>query len=676
MRYRFNSFLIDTRAVTLVKAGVNLDIEPKIFNLLCYFCENSGRAISRNELITHVWQGRVVSDAAINRAVSELRKCIEDDPKKPVTIKTVSKVGYQFTADITQTNFQSSLKTADTKNLPYKLYFVVAAVLAIFGVTTILYMLERNVVDNVVFDAVAETPVSTLKGSAFKPQISASGQVLFLHRNKTQKNVQISLKQESDHTIKLTDDEFYYTYAIFKNEQSIFATRFDNLDDRNCDIVEINIISKVIEEVAACAKRAVTNLAYDSNTNKLFYNYRANVSSPFAIYSLQLSTGRIQQLTYVNPDGNGRGDYRFSLSPSGSKLAILEYQQNGAIRLKLLERETSSESIQLNVFDTASNVSWLSEDVILISDKEGVLAIDIVSGNENRILANKNVTQAMSNQSAQQITFVKFDSTLNVHQSNLITGAFDKSISKSAFVNRFPTYANQSNSIAYLSSDTSELQIYVKPSGGDAYSIEFPYKISHFSNLVWSDNDQVLIVCINSSLYMYSFQNNQWSEFGEALKNIHYVAVYDSENVIVSSDLSGDWQLWKLNLKSSNATQLTKTGGYSAQYSKLMNKIYFTKFSQPGLYALDIQSLIESTVLEDFKITDWNKWKVNNGSLFRWGKKSMIGLDLFSNKEIIMSEITAARGNYFSVNNDNTLYSYSVIESEKASVWQNGYLIK
>lgn len=676
MRYRFNSFLIDTRAVTLVKAGVNLDIEPKIFNLLCYFCENSGRAISRNELITHVWQGRVVSDAAINRAVSELRKCIEDDPKKPVTIKTVSKVGYQFTADITQTNFQSSLKTADTKNLPYKLYFVVAAVLAIFGVTTILYMLERNVVDNVVFDAVAETPVSTLKGSAFKPQISAAGQVLFLHRNQTQKNVQISLKQESDHTIKLTDDEFYYTYAIFKNEQSIFATRFDNLDDRNCDIVEINIISKVIEEVAACAKRAVTNLAYDSNTNKLFYNDRANVSSPFAIYSLQLSTGRIQQLTYVNPDGNGRGDYRFSISPSGNKLGILEYQQNGAIRLKLLERETSSESIQLKVFDTASNVSWLSEDVILISDKEGFLAIDIVSGNENRILANKNVTQAMANQSAQQITFVKFDSTLNVHQSNLITGAFDKSISKSAFVNRFPTYANQSNSIAYLSSDTSELQIYVKPIGGEAYSIEFPYKISHFSNLVWSDNDQVLIVCANSSLYMYSFQNNQWSEFGEALKNIHYVAVYDSEDVIVSSDLSGDWQLWKLNLKSSNATQLTKTGGYSAQYSKLMNKIYFTKFSQPGLYALDIQSLIESTVLEDFKITDWNKWQLNNGSLFRWGKKSMIGLDLFSNKEIIMSEITAARGNYFSVNNDNTLYSYSVIESEKASVWQNGYLIK
>ncbi|MFC7003007.1 transcriptional regulator [Pseudobowmanella zhangzhouensis] len=78
--------------------GETIALEPMAAELLAYFCTQPNRTVSKDELIDQVWQGRVVTDNAISRLVTKLRKALGDDPRQPEFIATLPKKGYSFIA--------------------------------------------------------------------------------------------------------------------------------------------------------------------------------------------------------------------------------------------------------------------------------------------------------------------------------------------------------------------------------------------------------------------------------------------------------------------------------------------------------------------------------------------------------------------------------------------------
>lgn len=67
------------------------------FDLLLLFCNHPGRVFSRNDLLAHVsGKDHGVFDRSIDMHLSNLRKKIEPDPKKPIYLTTVWGVGYRF----------------------------------------------------------------------------------------------------------------------------------------------------------------------------------------------------------------------------------------------------------------------------------------------------------------------------------------------------------------------------------------------------------------------------------------------------------------------------------------------------------------------------------------------------------------------------------------------------
>ncbi|MFS0574880.1 response regulator transcription factor [Sporosarcina sp. 179-K 3D1 HS] len=74
-----------------------LDFTPKEFELLVYFLQNKNNVLSRDQLLSAVWNYDFVGDTRIvDVHVSHLREKIEEDTKKPVFIKTVRGIGYKF----------------------------------------------------------------------------------------------------------------------------------------------------------------------------------------------------------------------------------------------------------------------------------------------------------------------------------------------------------------------------------------------------------------------------------------------------------------------------------------------------------------------------------------------------------------------------------------------------
>ncbi|WNC70210.1 FlgO family outer membrane protein [Thalassotalea nanhaiensis] len=71
-----------------------IHLEPKIMEVLVYLIQNANRVVSREELTEKVWQSKFASDEVITRAISVLRKKLDDTGKVHRFIKTIPKHGY------------------------------------------------------------------------------------------------------------------------------------------------------------------------------------------------------------------------------------------------------------------------------------------------------------------------------------------------------------------------------------------------------------------------------------------------------------------------------------------------------------------------------------------------------------------------------------------------------
>ena len=99
MIYRFGSFELDTAKVELRSGGEICSVEPQVFALLALLVDNRERLVSKDEIIEKVWDGRVVSEAAVASRIKSARKALGDDGKTQQFIKTIHRQGFRFVAD-------------------------------------------------------------------------------------------------------------------------------------------------------------------------------------------------------------------------------------------------------------------------------------------------------------------------------------------------------------------------------------------------------------------------------------------------------------------------------------------------------------------------------------------------------------------------------------------------
>ena len=99
MIYRFGAFELDTAKVELRDGGEVCSVEPQVFALLALLVENRERLVSKDEIIEKVWDGRIVSDAAVASRIKSARKALGDDGTSQHCIKTIHRQGFRFVAD-------------------------------------------------------------------------------------------------------------------------------------------------------------------------------------------------------------------------------------------------------------------------------------------------------------------------------------------------------------------------------------------------------------------------------------------------------------------------------------------------------------------------------------------------------------------------------------------------
>lgn len=100
MIYRFGNYELDAPRCELRCAGQQVAIEPKVFAVLVYLLQHRDRVVTKEELLEHCWPGTFVSEAALTRCLTKVRKTVQSEPAGLPVIKTLYGRGYCFVAPV------------------------------------------------------------------------------------------------------------------------------------------------------------------------------------------------------------------------------------------------------------------------------------------------------------------------------------------------------------------------------------------------------------------------------------------------------------------------------------------------------------------------------------------------------------------------------------------------
>lgn len=92
-----NDLSIDLENYSVTKKGVNLQLTSKEFDILKLLISNPNRVFTKAQIYSFIWNDDYFGDEnVINVHMRRLREKIEDNPSKPIYIKTLWGIGYKL----------------------------------------------------------------------------------------------------------------------------------------------------------------------------------------------------------------------------------------------------------------------------------------------------------------------------------------------------------------------------------------------------------------------------------------------------------------------------------------------------------------------------------------------------------------------------------------------------
>jgi TolB-like protein/DNA-binding winged helix-turn-helix (wHTH) protein len=100
MTFVFAEHELDLRRQELRRSGEPVHVEPQVFDLLTFLIRNHDRIVSKDEILDEVWNGRIVSEAALSSRINAARKAIGDSGNDQIFIRTFHKRGFRFVGEV------------------------------------------------------------------------------------------------------------------------------------------------------------------------------------------------------------------------------------------------------------------------------------------------------------------------------------------------------------------------------------------------------------------------------------------------------------------------------------------------------------------------------------------------------------------------------------------------
>jgi DNA-binding winged helix-turn-helix (wHTH) protein len=93
---RLEGYILDTEARQLQRGGRPVHLAPKALELLELLIARRPSAVAKATIHEQLWPGTFVAEVNLPVLIHRLREALEDDPRDPRFVRTVTRFGYAF----------------------------------------------------------------------------------------------------------------------------------------------------------------------------------------------------------------------------------------------------------------------------------------------------------------------------------------------------------------------------------------------------------------------------------------------------------------------------------------------------------------------------------------------------------------------------------------------------
>jgi DNA-binding winged helix-turn-helix (wHTH) protein/TolB-like protein/Tfp pilus assembly protein PilF len=94
--FRLGGLMVSPSTGRVLAAGRERRIQPRVMEVVVMLVRRAGRTVSRDDLIDACWSGRIVSDNAVNRVLTQVRALAQLTDPPAFVVETVPKVGVRL----------------------------------------------------------------------------------------------------------------------------------------------------------------------------------------------------------------------------------------------------------------------------------------------------------------------------------------------------------------------------------------------------------------------------------------------------------------------------------------------------------------------------------------------------------------------------------------------------
>jgi TolB-like protein/DNA-binding winged helix-turn-helix (wHTH) protein len=119
---RVGDWCVHPASSQISRDGRSVRLEERTMRLLLCLAEHAGELVSNDELLKRVWPEVTVSQDSVYQAVASLRRLLGDDPKEPVYIATVPRLGYRLVATVSPWTDSSAEPALEKDSAPQAIH--------------------------------------------------------------------------------------------------------------------------------------------------------------------------------------------------------------------------------------------------------------------------------------------------------------------------------------------------------------------------------------------------------------------------------------------------------------------------------------------------------------------------------------------------------------------------
>ncbi|MBU2967788.1 winged helix-turn-helix domain-containing protein [Pseudoalteromonas sp. C2R02] len=638
--FKLDTWLIDIDQNQITDLdGKSSKLEPKSMLVLQYLASKPRETISRDDLFEACWPNQVVTEDALNRVISSLRRKLGDTAGSPKFIATVRNAGYKLIVpiheldnprfiDTTTSNSEEHLATSQTltEQKPVlqkkKIRSLVAICFSLLlGCIILIYSFQKD--PEIAKHQFERISYNTQQNSM--PKLASNGEVLAFIQQSVNHPNKLKIRYLPDtYAEDISAANKHYLYPSFYNSADNIAVLSQDIKTNLIQIEKITLSNKTSEPLLKIPHMS-HGLSVHPKGDEIVFTQPISTNAQSQNHTIYTFNQKQQKMYPIFLPHSQYSDRLPNYSPSGEYIAFL--RNKSQFQDALFVSDMNGKTTQLsNYNDTIFDLTWISNHQIIITKNKGVYIFDLdkkeqIWHSASPLQSYQEITYSLDTKqliltAKQTINTANIFDLTNSTDGYLLTKAEAQDTELSVNYNgtAFVFVTNRSGKKSLWFRKSNKTNIIKNTEADEIY------------DLVWHPNNQYLVAAykLQSEYGLMIYDLNTQTVYKKRYnKNpIHIIDWRNNQELLISVENNLQWKLNTVSFNNFIPTALRPIENsaeldiFQGRLSPNKKTLYFLTSNKSHIFSWDFKASPQVINLKTENI--YRNWFVDNTKLFHF----------------------------------------------------------